>query len=172
MKQNKLYKHVLCALFMALTCVATLAIHIPSPMEGYVNLGDCIVLLSGWIFGPVYGFLAGGIGSALADLLLGYGHYVPGTLIIKGLMAVIAALIYRALSKKTKWSEVIGGVLAEIWMVGGYFIYASLLLGKGLAAASSIPGNLVQGAVGLVAGVLLIQILRRTHALDKWFDFQ
>ena len=33
----------------------------------------------------------------------------------------------------------------------------SILLGKGIGAAASIPGNLVQGAVGLVAGFLLLQ---------------
>lgn len=56
-------------------------------MNGFVNLGDCFVLLSGWLLGPWWGGAAGGIGSMLADLLLGYGHYAPGTLIIKGLMA-------------------------------------------------------------------------------------
>lgn len=31
-------------------------------------------------------------------------------------------------------------------MVLGYFAYASMILGKGLAAAASIPGNIVQGS--------------------------
>ena len=53
------------ALFMALCCVATMVIQIPSPTQGYVNLGDCVVLLSGWLLGPWYGIAAAGIGSAL-----------------------------------------------------------------------------------------------------------
>ena len=45
--------------------------------------------------------------------------------------------------------------------------YAALLLGKGIGAAASVPGNLVQGAVGLVAGFLLLQVAHRTHLEEK-----
>lgn len=74
---------VLAALFTALTTVATMVIQIPSPMSGYVNLGDCMVLLSAWVLGPFVGAAAGGIGSMLADIITGYAYYAPGTLIIK-----------------------------------------------------------------------------------------
>ena len=81
---------VLAALFAALTCVATMVIQIPSPMNGFVNLGDCFVLLAGWVLGPLYGSLAAGIGSALADMFTGYMHYAPGTFLIKAVMALIS----------------------------------------------------------------------------------
>ena len=42
-------KIVIAALLAALTCVATMIIKIPSPLKGYLNLGDCVVLLSGWM---------------------------------------------------------------------------------------------------------------------------
>ena len=131
-----------------------------------MNLGDCFVLLSGWLLGPWYGFAAGGIGSMLADLFLGYGHYAPGTFVIKGLVALIAALLYEKLGR-TQVSRIVGGVVSEIVMVLGYFGYASLLLGKGLAAAASIPGNIFQGAVGLVVGVLLVAVLERAKVTEK-----
>lgn len=89
MSDSKIKKMVLTALLAALTCVATMIIQIPSPMNGYVNLGDCFVLLSGWLLGPWLGFAAGGIGSMLADIFTGYAHYAPGTLVIKGLVALI-----------------------------------------------------------------------------------
>ena len=60
--KNNLMKLVFAALLAAFVCVATLVIRIPSPLGGYINLGDCIVLVSGWLLGPVYGFLAGGLG--------------------------------------------------------------------------------------------------------------
>lgn len=44
MKQTKLRTLILAAMFAALTCVATMIIHIPSPIGGYFNLGDCMVL--------------------------------------------------------------------------------------------------------------------------------
>ena len=165
MNDKKIRKIVLAALLAALVCVATMVVQIPSPMQGYVNLGDCFVLLSGWLLGPWYGFAAG-IGSMLADLFLGYGHYAPGTLIIKGAMALVAALMYEKMGR-TMASRIAGGVVGEIIMVLGYFGYASLLLGKGLAAAASIPGNIFQGAVGLVVGVLLVTVLERAKVTEK-----
>ena len=58
---NKTQTMVKGALLAALTTVATMVIHIPSPTNGFVNLGDCFVLLAGWLLGPFCGFLAGGI---------------------------------------------------------------------------------------------------------------
>ena len=55
MSDKKVRKLVVSALMAALTYVATMVIRIPSPMDGYVNLGDCFVLLSGWLLGPWYG---------------------------------------------------------------------------------------------------------------------
>lgn len=168
-EQLNLKKMILTALFTALTCVATILIQIQMPTtQGYVNIGDCFVLLGAWLLGPIYGAFAGGVGSALADALTGYMHYVPGTLIIKALMAVIAALLLRALGKKNTYlGQLVGGVAAELWMVLGYFVYAWLILGKGLAAATSIPGNLLQGAIGLVAAIALVVALRESKTLDK-----
>ena len=162
MKHEKLQKMVLAALFAALTYVATNIIHIPTPAtNGYINLGDCMVLLGAFLLGPVWGAAAGGIGSMLADVLLGYFSYAPGTLVIKGLMAVAAALIFRAAREKTGLTvaSVLGGIAAECIMVLGYFAYESTLLGYGLSAAASIPGNAVQGVAGLVLGTALCQIL-------------
>ncbi len=168
-RQFTLKKMVLTALFTALTCVATMLIQIQMPAtQGYVNIGDCFVLLGAWVLGPWFGAFAGGVGSALADFLAGYMHYVPGTLLIKALMAVLAALLYRQLGKKHRYlGEIVGGAAAGLWMVLGYFAYAWLILGKGLAAATSIPGNLLQGAIGLVAAVALAAALRESNTLEK-----
>ena len=152
MTDSKIRKLVLAALMAALCTIMTMVIQVPSPMQGYVNLGDCAVLMSAWVLGPLYGGAAAGIGSALADLLSGYAHYVPGTFAIKLVMAVAAALIFRAATKKglsassVLLGQIVGGVVAEVIMVLGYFAYASLWLGKGLAAAASIPGNIASRA--------------------------
>ena len=171
MNDSKIRKLVLAALFAALTYVMTMVVQVPSPMQGYVNLGDCAVLLSAWILGPVYGGAAAGIGSMLADLLSGYAHYAPGTFAIKLAMAVAASLIFRALQSRSSHnllvSQVASGVVAEAIMVVGYFGYASLWLGKGLAAAASIPGNIVQGVFGLVAATVVYTVLSRSRAVVK-----
>ena len=163
-------KLVLAALLASLCTVMTMVVQIPSPMQGYVNLGDCAVLLAAWVLGPVYGGVAAGVGSMLADLLSGYAHYAPGTLVIKLAMAVAAGLVFRAWKNKTAAAvlsaQVVGGVLAETVMVAGYFGYASLWLGKGLAAAASVPGNVFQGIVGLGSALAVYALLARGRVLE------
>ena len=173
MNDKKIRKLVLAALLAALVCVATMVVQIPSPMQGYVNLGDCFVLLSGWLLGPWYGFAAGGIGSMLADLFLGYGHYAPGTFVIKGLVALIAAFMVRPILKRDEklpfWKLALCELPSEAFMVAGYFGYKALILQKGLAAAASIPNNLVQGALGIALSVLLYTVLCRVPDVHKTF---
>lgn len=166
MSDKKIRKLVIGAMMAALTYVATMVIQIPSPMNGYVNLGDCFVLLSGWLLGPWYGGAAAGIGSMLTDLLSGYGHYAPGTFVIKGLDALVAALLFRTMGR-TSTAALVSGLVGEAIMVAGYFGYAALLLGKGLGAAASIPGNLVQATMGLLIGFLLLKVLQKTRIAEK-----
>jgi len=171
MKKNQIRKLVSAALFAALCCVSTLVLQIPSPMSGYINMGDCFVLLSGWILGPVYGTAAAGLGSMLADMLTGYMHYAPGTLVIKAASALIAGVLFSALQKafpsRKALLRVISGAAGEIVMVLGYFGYAALLLGKGLGAAASIPGNIIQGIFGIVTSVLILSLLNKNKILEK-----
>ena len=169
---------VMTALFAALGYVATRILQIPTPSGGYVNLGDTVVILGAYLLGPVYGAVAGGIGPALADLLSGYAIYVPGTLVIKAVMALLAALLYRALGKKT-WSMVVCAVAAEAVMIVGYWLFETVLAaaaGEGsfmvcLAAcgAAGIPGNLVQAAFGIAASTLLALALRQNKQVRRQF---
>lgn len=163
----KVKKLVLAALFAALAYCATLIIHIPSPIGGYLNLGDCIVLLAGWLLGPAYGAAAAGLGSALADLTLGYTIYIPGTFVIKALMAVVAYYAAKAVPGKTVVKSVVSGVLAEVVMVGGYFCFEATILGNGLGAAVGIASNLMQALAGIVCAVLIKLILDKKN-LWKW----
>ena len=166
MKDKKVRKLVFSALLAALVTAATMVVKIPSPTNGYVNLGDCFVLLSGWLLGPWYGGAAAGIGAMLSDLLSGYAYYAPATLLIKSLDAVLAALLYRALSNR-RVALPLSGIAGELLMTAGYFGYSALLLGKGLAAALSIPGNLIQGGIGIVVAALLMQVAKRAHLTEK-----
>lgn len=169
--KDKVLKICITAMFAALICVATLVIQVPAPNGGFLNFGDCFILIACWILGPVYGFAAGGIGSAMADLI-GYPIYAPGTFVIKGLMAVAASLIARAFIKKNEklWlvGHITGAVAAETIMVFGYFFYDSLALGLGFAAAwVNMPFNLLQGGFGAVLGIILVQVISRTGILKK-----
>lgn len=153
---------VTAALLAALACVATMIIKIPSPMKGYINLGDCIVLVAGWMLSPAYGFLAAGLGSALADLVSGYVLYAPATFLIKGLMAVVAFGADKLLRKKfgRLSAGMISGAAAETMMVLGYFAFEGVLYGF-LPAMVNIPANVVQGTAGVMLGVILRKVVEK-----------
>lgn len=149
------------AMLAALCCVVTMFIKIPSPFKGYVNLGDCVVLLSGWFLSPAYGFLAAALGSGFADVFSGYAIYAPVTFVIKGVMALIAHYSMVKMCKNQTAKRIAGGIVAEIVMVMGYFVFEGFLYGFAPSAVN-IPINGVQGVAGLVAGILLAKIVSKT----------
>ena len=159
---SKIKKIVIAALMASLVCVATMIIKIPSPLKGYINLGDCIVLLAGWMLSPGYGFLAAGLGSALADLFSGYVVYAPATFLIKGSMALVAYACFKLMHKKIGKlaSYIVGGVLAEMLMVSGYFVFEGILYGF-IPSLVNIPANGVQGIAGVVIGTIMIRVFDR-----------
>ena len=83
-----------------------------------------------------------------------------------GVDAIAAALIFRALGRG-KNAMLVSGIVGEVIMVLGYFAYASTILGKGLAAAASIPGNIVQGVAGIAIGMVLAVVLESTKVTKK-----
>ena len=182
---EKTRKLVYAALFAALTCVMTMIVKIPVPATGgYVNLGDCVVLLAGWVLGPMYGGAAAGLGSMLADLVSGYPLYAPGTFVIKACMAVCAWAVFRAAAGEKRGlaarigadvpfallggtCRVRGALAGEAVMVAGYFAYEGVVLGFGLGAAAAIPGNLIQGVFGLAVSVAAAEALSRSGAVKE-----
>lgn len=179
-------KLVITALFAALTCVATMAIRIPTPgTGGYIHPGDAIVILSGIILGPGYGLLAAGIGSALADLLGGYLIYVPITFVIKGSVAFICGAIYHKLTdrqaqhliqnhssapsentrKRRHLALILCGLSDTVFIVCGYFLCEVPLYGVAAAAASA-PANLLQGISGLILATILYPLIPRDFLSD------
>ena len=156
-------KIVMAALIASLTCVATMIINIPSPLKGYIKLGDCIVLVAGWMLSPAYAFLAAGLGSALADIFSGYLTYAPATFVIKGLMALIAYYGFKFLNKKfgNLSSRILSGVLAEIVMILGYFVFEGFLYGFAPSVVN-IPANAVQGVAGIIVGTVLIKVFEKS----------
>jgi uncharacterized membrane protein len=160
----KTKKIVMSALLAALVCVATMIIRLPSPLSGYLNLGDGIVLLCGWLLSPVYGFLAAGIGSGLADILSGYVAYAPATFVIKGGMALLAYWIGKSLRTRPLTAKLVGGVTAELVMIGGYLLFESFIYGF-VPSLVNIPANAVQGLAGLVVGLLLVRVFEKHHII-------
>ncbi|MDO5519761.1 MAG: ECF transporter S component [bacterium] len=166
MKSEKLQKLVIGAMFAALCFLGTFIVKIPT-FNGYIHLGDCMVILTGIILGPIYGALAAGVGSMLSDLLGGYVAFVPGTFVIKALAAATAALLFRSLCRYFKSTSshmvitIFCGICSGIIVVFGYLVYESYFLHLGAGALSSIPGNIIQGISGVILSTILYPVLTK-----------
>jgi len=150
MRKISTKKIVTIALFMAMTIVMTIVIRIPT-FRGYINLGDIVLLFAALFLGKKAGFLVGGLGSALADIIVGYAFYAPITFVVKGLQGYICGWIFQ----KTGYHKpLLATIPAGLFMAFGYFVAESFMYGLA-GAAISIPGNLLQGMVGAFGAVLL-----------------
>lgn len=149
---------VLTGLAIALIFIATLFIKIPNAIDGYFNLGDGFLLLFAMILPPGPAFLAGALGSALADLAGGYAYYFAATFIIKGLEAYIVS---RSVQKFGSSAQFVSSLLASTVMVFGYFLFKWYLKGSLVIAVSGIPGNIVQAITGVVIALAAYPIVLR-----------
>lgn len=163
----------LTALFASLCLIGTLLITIPLPV-GYFNVGDVFVLLSGWLLGPLYGSIAAGIGSALADLLSGYGVYAPFTLVIKALVACEAYFVWyllKSMFRKKRFEplvRILSALFAESLMVVGYFLTEALFYGFP-TAVGTLLGNALQGGCCLVLASIVLSLLHPIKDATRLF---
>ncbi|TXT64075.1 MAG: putative membrane protein [Promethearchaeota archaeon] len=154
----------LIGIFGALACVITMLIAIPIPAtQGYINIGDAVVMLAALLFGPFVGALAGGIGSALADIFLGALIYAPATLIIKGLEGFVVGLIAdpKRNGRNLTYRDIIGVAIGGLIMVFGYFIYEIILFGFYAALYEIFMNSLIQYSLGITISLLLTIPLRK-----------
>jgi uncharacterized membrane protein len=127
---------------------------------GYFNLGDIGIILTGYVLGGFSGMIAGGIGSALADLSAGYLIFVPVTLIVKGIEGYLLGILLNKYRDKIK--PLVSIALAMAFMVVGYFIAEAFILGLfdesfGLIVAiNDSISTMVQAVISAVVGYALI----------------
>ena len=112
------------AVFTALVCMSTMvfSVYIPST-EGFFNIGESMVFLSALLFGPYIGAFAGGVGSALADLILPYYYYAPGTLVVKACEGFVVGMLRKnapRFSSKSHWQlfTLLFGLIAGCLLAG------------------------------------------------------
>mgnify|MGYP001070812536 FL=1 len=139
------------AVFTALVTTATVAFSVYVPAtRGYFNIGETAVYVTALLFGPLVGAFAGGVGSMFADLLLGFPHYAPGTLLIKSCEGAIVGFLSRQTPRSishTQWKILI--LLAALlvsFLVGyvGISYYAgSVEASIGSPATGYMTANLV-----------------------------
>ncbi|MGQ4875923.1 MAG: ECF transporter S component [Promethearchaeia archaeon] len=162
------------AIFAALTCVLTMIISIPIPAtQGYINIGDAAVMITGLLFGPIIGGLAGGIGSMLADIFLGYTIYAPATLIIKGLEGFLVGFISDPKNReKLHIRDFIAVIIGGMVMVLGYFLYEIILWGVEIALIEVFLNGIIQFGLGATIAIIFTLSARKniTDSLNQVFE--
>ncbi len=150
------------ALMIALTTVFTLLIRVPVPATGgYINLSDVAITFAALTFGPVVGFLAGGIGAGLADIIGGYAQWAPLTLIAHG----VEGLLIGYIGYNRGWTRIaLGWLVGGLFMVLAYFVGEATVMGIGWSGAlTETPGNLMQMVAGGIVGIPLMMAVRRAY---------
>ncbi|ALV63012.1 Substrate-specific component PdxU2 of predicted pyridoxin-related ECF transporter [Thermococcus sp. 2319x1] len=149
----------LSGIMAALVAVVTMLIQVPTPLtKGYINVGDSMVMLVAVLFGPTIGAFAGGFGSAMADLITGYAHWAPFTLVIKGVEGFVVGYLT---SKKDDFTTILlATILGGALMVLGYFFVEVYFYGWG-GAIAMVPGNTLQAVTGIVVGGGVGHVIKR-----------
>lgn len=155
---------------LAAMCVIATSLKIPFGVGAMVHLGTAFLFTVGICFGGVYAGLAGAIGSAFYDLLMGFSPYTPWSFVIKGTAGFIAGCIAKgiwpsAVNPETGsswiWRALLGCVAAACWTLGGYFVAWWQITGSLAIAVGNIPSSLMTSGVGLVVALLLSPKLRK-----------
>ncbi|MFX1498182.1 MAG: ECF transporter S component [Promethearchaeota archaeon] len=161
------------AIFAALTSALTFIVPITIPAtQGYINLGDIGVMISGILFGPLIGGMAGGIGSALTDIILAPIYAIP-TLIIKGLEGFIVGFIAdpRKYYKKINFRDILAVILGGSLMAYGYFLTEIYLYGFPSALFELFLNVTIQFGLAAVVALLFTKFARKNIIINLPYVF-
>jgi len=164
----------------AVVFAATIAVRVPTPIVGYIHLGDAPIFFTAFAFGPWIGALAGGLGTALADIAGGYTEWALTSFLVHGLEGLLVGAIF-FLAKRWERSLAAAGdgrpadgatqlaagfalgmVAGGVVVVAGYYLGAVIIKGAG-AAAIEVPLNTVQVIAGGILGIILYLAVRRAY---------
>lgn len=156
----------LCA---AIVCVTTAVIQIPIPL-GYMHFGNISILLFAYLFSPDIALFAGGVGSALADLITGYPQWILPTLIIKSLMGFLASELYHKKGAYVSLKSIrcaLGSLVGIATMVIGYTLFGCFLYGNLAQGLAQIPGLSTEGIFGIIGFYLLAAMLVKVPFIKR-----
>ena len=147
----------------ALVFVVTAYLHIPT-YNGYVHCGDGLIILAACILPMPYSIIVGVLGAMLADLLTGFAIWAPGSMIIKGLIALLfSCKARRIVTARNLWMLLPAALISIV----GYYFYEVLITGSFAASLAGIPGSAVQAVVGSLVFVLLGAVMDRYNVKKR-----
>ena len=159
------YEIAVIAVMSALTLVATMISINFAPTGGYFNLGDVIVVTTALLFGSTIGGLAGGLGSALADVYLGYGVFAPFTLVIKGTEGFVVGYLAGGKQDISRNLKIIAWLIGGIIIIVGYWIAEVLFLGMSIQSATveALTINILQAIISILGIPISDQVRKRLN---------
>lgn len=131
------------AVFAAATAVGTMFVSIPVGI-GFLNFGEIVIYTAAFLFGGVVGGLAGGVGAAAADVMLGYAVFAPITFVVKGLEGFVVGTV----AGESARSKALAVLVGAPFMIVGYFLAVAYFEGVPAAVANELPIDILQAVVG------------------------
>jgi uncharacterized membrane protein len=144
----------------ALIFVMTAVPRIPVPATGgYIHLGDAGVAFAAAAFGPWVAMAAGGLGTALADLM-GFPQWAIFSLIVHGVQGLVMGLVMRR--KLNGLTVAVATIASIIIVVAGYFGAGVILESPAVAVLEMVP-NAIQAFSGSLIGIPLYWAVQRAY---------
>jgi uncharacterized membrane protein len=165
--QTNVKRLALIAMLAGFTFLATL-IHVNTGPSTYFNLSEVIVYTSALLFGPAVGSLSGGVGAALADILLGFAlPWAPISFLIKGIEGLIVGAVSSLHWKNRLLGDTLSILIAFPFMIAGYTVSVGLLYGWP-ASLVEFYTDIVQCSAGLALALPLTYALRKIRISERW----
>lgn len=130
--------------FTAFVAASTMALSAYVAVTGgYFNVGEIMVYTAAILMGPVIGGFAGGVGSMLSDVALGYAVFAPGTLVIKGIEGIIVGYLanyrFKTVSKlRLNILALVAGLALAffVWWGGTEYFTGSMVFTIGISPST------------------------------------
>ena len=153
------------ALFMAIN-IAMSSFGLPVP-GGHLYLNDIVICTAAILLDPFAAFMVGGVGAFLGDFFF-YPAPMFVSLVTHGLQAVVISVFSRYLLRKHPVvSSGVGVTIGAVIMVVGYSLGRAYLYSTPEYALLKLPYQILQAAVGAVAGMVLCWKCKLVEIFDK-----
>ena len=151
MKKHNVKLICMSGIFSALVFVTTAYLQIPT-YNGYLHCGDGLIFIAACLLPMPYSIVVGALGALLADLLTGFAMWAPGSMIIKGLLALLFTCKGSKILTKRNLFMLLPAALVS---AAGYYLYEALITDSFIASLSGIPGSLVQAVASSIVYVAI-----------------
>lgn len=164
--QQKTFDLIITAMLVSLVFVATVFLNIKLPITangGLVHLGTAMLFIASILYGPKKGALAGAIGMGLFDVVGGWMLWAPITIVARGLQGYIVGKIAWANGRNgnSMGLNIAATIVSIPFMIAVYYVGEGILYSNWIAPLASIPGDLLQNALGMIVAIPVCMMLKK-----------